>query len=119
MSNNGNTDFSVLADTPLIPVPRFTLTIPCEHGGGSEFSDLQPGLSTALPRVHVVDPADFLHACNLAGWADLIRVEEVQVAVVVVEGGFVATMRVEAEHAGGDDDHDRGGEDYDAHDDGW
>lgn len=113
----------VLADTPFVPIPRLARSIARKHGGGSQLADLESRLPAPLPRVHVVDPADFLHARHLAGWTDLVGVEEVDVAGVVVRFGFVvavvAAAGVEAEHAGGDDDDDGGGYDHDADDQGW
>lgn len=113
------TNLWVLANTPFIPIPRLTRAIARKHGGRSELTNLESRLPAPLPRVHVVDPADFLHACHLAGWTDLVGIEEVDVAVVVVVVDRFGFVGVEAEHAGGDDDHHGRGDDHYADDEGW
>lgn len=124
-NNDPLTHLWVLADTPFVPIPRLARSIAREHGGGSELADLESRLPATLPRIHVVDPADFLHACHLAGRTDLVGVEVdvtgvvVHVVCAVTVAVATAAAGVEAEHAGGDDDHDGRGYDHDADDERW
>ena len=118
------THFTVLPNTPLIPAPGLAppgIRALEHHGRGPQLADLELRVPAPLPRIHVIDPADLLHARDLARGAHGIRVEQIDFTAVLVEVRAAAVaaralLSTEPEDARCDGDRHERAHYHDAHD---